>query len=199
MKRASRMLHTMGRREQALRPWAHLTLACLLSFVVSGCERELISEPPQEERPDAQVLLRIDAGERVAQATAALRVRFSALPALPEAVTPATPEVTIEEPRRSLDYTVFGFPHEVSLPEDMLEEGAAFWVEVAALDVTGRALATARLISAQLPDRVLLPELLLSDVCLDVICGPRTYTCSDSGFCARAVRAPEGLESRPID
>jgi len=146
--------------------------------------------------PTARVIVSIDAEPRVAERTAALRVRLQALAALPTAGM-ALP--SLEEPTRTVLYEVFTWPVRLELPEDMLAEGPAFSLEAAALDIAGRELTTARLITAEREGRLLEPEVMLHARCLDVICGARSSTCGERGFCGSAVRAPEDFPGRLLD
>ena len=192
-------MHLLSLQRHALGPlsaWLR-TYACSAGLtVVAACDQ--IGEPIFEDTRPGQVVVSIAAGEEVAARASLLRVKFASLAALPEPASESAEELDLEDVESS-EYRTFEFPYELRIPDELLQQGAAFWVEVVALEGSDQVLATTRLISAQQSGRVLEPTLMLNDVCLDVICGMPTYTCSKEGFCARAVRAPEGLESRPLD
>lgn len=164
-----------------------------LALALAACG----SDAPKADAPEvsARVLVHIDADEGVALATAALRVELLPLSALP---TPTAPIDALIAPTRSLLYQAFTWPVDLELPEDLLEAAPAFWIEASALDVSGRVLTTARLITNQREGRLMEPTLLLSAPCLDIICGSRMSTCSTEGFCGSSIRAAEGFPSTPL-
>lgn len=166
-----------------LQHWAGLTVW------LAGCFDRIGPVPALP--PPPSVILTIDAEPEVRRETQTLRLSFASLEALPLAGEPVTVA------GQSEDLTQFAFPKRFVLPEEVSTGDAAFWVEASALDAQGRVLTSARLITNALSGETLRPVLTLSEPCLDVICGPKSLSCSPEGQCRSAVRAAEDLPSEP--